>query len=100
MAFMIDTETLLAVGAGLGVLAGGFGIGKAKLLPLRRNNGNSKAVKCPDAGCHNTVLNTSEEVKELKTDFKSFQDDIFPKINATAEGVKYIQGFLKGKFGE
>jgi len=49
-----------------------------------------------DPECHASVVYTETTIGELKTDFNSFKDDIYPKINKTAESVARIEGFMAG----
>lgn len=89
----IDGSVLVWAGTTIAAIAGGaFG---GRKLPIIRN-GKNVVNTCPDPDCHNEVMSTSQAISELKTDFSRFKEDIYPKINKTAEDVSKIEGYLKG----
>jgi hypothetical protein len=99
-----DSELLKEVGIGIGSLLSGLGAVRLKTKYLSGSNGKAtkelkivKSESCPDPSCHNEVINTSNNVKELNRKFEKFEEDIYPKINDTAVVVGEIKGFLKGK---
>jgi hypothetical protein len=55
---------------------------------------NRKKDGCQDVSCHDKVLSQGKAINELK---KNVNDDIYPKINQTAEDVKYIRGWIDGQ---
>ncbi len=81
-----------------GLIATGVGsLGFCIILCKRHGiwpKGNHKG--CPDPMCHNTVLQTHEEVKKINKSFEDFKSDIYPQINNTAKSLERIAGYLDG----
>lgn len=94
---MADVSLGYQIGAGAGAFLAGIGF-TARTLKKKFNNrnGNSKPVGCQDAGCHKTVEQHGKAIGDL---CHSVNDEIFPKINQTAEDVSYIKGRIDGALG-
>lgn len=82
------------------LLVGGYGA--FRLINLLRNkkapqqpgpHSHPDPAGCPDPGCQTKLTG---EIQDLKEGFNKFKEEIFPKINDTAEGVARIEGWIEG----
>lgn len=79
----MELETAIQIGGIVGgIMAGtGFTLKFCKRTPV--------GDTCQDISCHKNVKQHGRDISEMK---HNINDDIFPKINRTAEDVAYIKG--------
>ncbi|MHA1347930.1 MAG: hypothetical protein ACTSO3_16125 [Candidatus Heimdallarchaeaceae archaeon] len=78
------------------LIVGGYsGLKVVTYFKKRNQNGviSNTENKCPDPTCHASVESMAENMKEIRN---SIQNEIFPKINKTAEDVATIKGWIRG----
>jgi hypothetical protein len=90
----IDPET---IGATIGALVVGLGAGgKAVHMFINKAmNGNGKDGECPNPKCHDDMIQTNVEVKELKENV----DSLFKYAKQNAENIQYIRGKIDQALG-
>lgn len=81
---MSEPNILVQIGTVIGSIFVGGGAAYKYLKPKKQD-----LESCPDSGCHEKVHQHGEDIREMKD---SMNNDIFPKINKTAEDVAYIKG--------
>lgn len=107
----LSWETLTGIASGAALLLGGMALkfGPFTIVVQRRKTDEAiktETVECPSPECHEELVHAiqqvrtvSGEVQHIKEKVDKLDDsvrDIYPKINATAEGVMYIKGRMEG----
>ena len=82
---------------GIVACIGAVTMGLSKLGLVRISLGRKEGAHCPDPGCHRSVEQIGDDVEHL---CQTVEQDIFPKINRTAEAVARIEGYIQGQAGK